>query len=335
MSAEALAPPLPEKVGGVGPKDRIDILAGTILVVCCLIWGVQQAGIKITMHEGIPPLMQAALRSAGAAFLLVLWAGMRGQWRSLIARDGSGKTLLGLIAVFSAEFLTLYPGLQLTTASRGVVILYTAPFWVAIGAHFLVPGERLRPRQALGLLAAFIGVGCAVADGLHGGGGSLKGDALVGMAAMLWATLTVSIKASPALRRISAAKITLFQLAGSAPVLFAFAAAQGQLHAPHATATAWAWLGYQTAVVAAASYMIFNWLISHYPAARLSAYTFLTPLFGIVAGAELLDERVSAVLALALVFVAAGIRLVNGPAPAPKPAIPMAETRSCPRGASS
>jgi drug/metabolite transporter (DMT)-like permease len=296
--------------------DRIDVLAGTILVVCCLIWGVQQAAIKISLDQGIPPLMQATLRSSGAAILLALWAAVRGQWRTLFARDGSALPLLLIIVLFAGEFLTLYPGLQRTTASRGVVVLYTAPFWVAIGAHFFVPGEFLRPGQLLGLLAAFVGVGCAVADGLRGGGGSLLGDALVGMAAAFWGATTVVIKASPPLQRLPAVKILLFQLAGSVPILFAVAGASGELHVSGATATAWAWMLYQTVIVAAGTYLVFVWLIAHYPAGRLSSYTFLTPLFGILAGAGLLGERVSPALILALVFVAAGIRLVNGPAPA-------------------
>lgn len=297
--------------------DRIDLLAGTLLVVCCVIWGVQQAAIKISLDQGIPPLMQATLRSAGAAVLLALWAGARGQWRTLFARDHSALPLLLVIVLFAGEFLTLYPGLQRTTASRGVVILYTAPIWVAVGAHFLVPGERLRVRQFLGLLAAFVGVGCAVADGLRNGGGSLLGDALVGMAAALWGATTVAIKANPVLRRLPAVKILLFQFLGSTPILFAFAAANGELHAAGATATAWAWMAYQTVIVAAGTYLVFVWLIAHYPAGRLSSYTFLTPLFGILAGAGLLGERVSPALILALVFVALGIRLVNGPAPSP------------------
>lgn len=295
--------------------DRIDVLAGTILVACCAIWGVQQAAIKLAFYAGIPPLMQAGLRSAGAAVLLLLWAGLRGQWRTLFARDGSAWALTLVVVLFAGEFLALYPGLQRTTASRAVIILYTAPFWVAAGAHVLVPGERLNPRQLLGFVAAFAGVGCAVADGLGGNGGSMAGDALVGLAAALWGATTVAIKANPALRRISVVKILLFQLAGSAPLLFGIAAASGNTDLSGATATAWAWMAYQTVIVAACSYLIFIWLISRYPAGRLSAYTFLTPLFGIVAGAALLGEHLSAALILSLVFVAAGIRLVNGPAP--------------------
>ncbi|MDE2583623.1 MAG: DMT family transporter [Rhodospirillales bacterium] len=298
-------------------RPRIDARAGAILVLCCALWGLQQVGIKLAAQEGIPPILQAALRSVGATVLLLGWAFARGQGRALFARDGSFRAGLGLAGMFSAEFLLLYPGLQLTTASRAVVILYSAPFWVAVGVHLLVPGERLALRQVIGLLAAFAGVLCAVADGLVTGGGRLSGDLLVAAAAAAWGLTTVAMKASPRLNHLSATKLLLYQLAGSIPVLFAFAWASGELHVGAATPAAWAWLGYQTVVVAFASYLTWFWLITRYPAGRLSAYTFLSPLFGILAGVAILGEHATPGLLLALVFVAVGIRLVNGRAPVP------------------
>ena len=70
-------------------------------------------------------------------------------------------------------------------------------------------------------------------------------------------------------------------------------------------------------VVAFVSYLAWFWLIAHYPAGRLAAYSFLTPIFGALAGALLLHEHVSLELVLALLFIGIGIRLVNGPRPAP------------------
>ncbi len=247
------------------------------------------------------------------------WAMLRGHRRELFARDGSFWPGMGIAALFALEFLFLYPGMQLTTASRGVVVLYTAPFWVAGGAHLLVPGERLSGRQVAGLIAAFAGVGCAVADGLVNGGGSLLGDAMVGLAAAFWGLTTVAVKANRVLRTLSPTRLLLYQLGGSAPILFAFAAWQGELSAPDATPLAWSWLAYQTVIVAFVSYLTWFWLITRYPAGRLSAYTFLSPLFGIAAGALILGEHASIELGLALLFVAIGIRLVNGPSPVPLP----------------
>ena len=68
--------------------------------------------------------------------------------------------------------------------------------------------------------------------------------------------------------------------------------------------------------MAFASYLAWFWLVANYPAGRLAAFSFLTPLFGVLAGALLLAERVSSMLAVALLLVAAGIWLVNRPPPA-------------------
>ena len=294
------------------------MLAGVILVGCCALWGVTQVAIKASAAGGVPVILQAALRSAIAALLVAGWTVVRGGFRELIARDHSLRPGLGIAALFALEFLFLYPGMKLTTASRGVVLLYTAPFWVVAGAHLLLPNERLRPRQVAGLLFAFAGVGCAVADGLTGGGGRPLGDAMVAAAAAFWGLTTVMVKANRVLRTLSPAKLLIYQLGGSAPILFAFAWFSGELAMPVATAAGWWWLAYQTVIVAFVSYLVWFWMVTHYPAGRLSAYTFLSPLFGIAAGALILGERTSVALVLALGFVALGIRLVNGP-PVPLP----------------
>ena len=294
--------------------------AGSLLVALCALWGLTQVAIKLAGMEGLPPMMQAGLRSTGAALLLCGWIFLRGGpagLRRLFKPDGAFWFGMLIAAMFAGEFLCIFPGMQLTTASRGTLFVYTAPFWVAIGAHFLVPGERLAARQVVGLVCAFVGVGCAVADGLWQGGGNFAGDALIALGAAIWGLTTVTVKASRKLQAIPPSKQLLYQLAGSIPYFFIAAALLGEFHDYHATSTAWAWLGYQTVVVAFISYLAWFWLIAHYPAGRLSAFSFLTPIFGAVAGALLLHEHVSLELVLALLFVGIGIRLVNGPRPAP------------------
>ncbi len=64
-------------------------------------------------------------------------------------------------------------------------------------------------------------------------------------------------------------------------------------------------------IVSFASYLVWFWLIRHYPATRLASFTMLTPVFGLVLGALLLAEPVTARLLVALATVAAGIFLVN------------------------
>ncbi len=289
-------------------RDRLDALAMMLMVALCATWGLQQVSIKVA-NEGFPPVLQAGLRSAGAALLLWGWCAARRV--PLFDRDRS--LWPGLLAgtLFAFEFLLLFIALDLTTAGRAVLFLYIAPFVVAVGAHLFVPGERLRLVQVVGLVSAFAGVAIAFADGVGlGGDGSLLGDALAVAAAVLWGATTVVIKASR-LARVRASKTLFYQLAVSAVVLPPMSLLMAEGAPGPLTPLIVGALAFQIVIVAFASYLIWFWLVANYPAGRLSAFSFLTPLFGMSFGAVLLDERVTPLLGLALALVAAGIWLVN------------------------
>ena len=68
---------------------------------------------------------------------------------------------------------------------------------------------------------------------------------------------------------------------------------------------------YQAVWVAFITYLAWFWLVRHYPAARISSFTFLTPLFGVLAGGVLLEEPITGFLLVALGLVGTGIYLVN------------------------
>jgi drug/metabolite transporter (DMT)-like permease len=297
----------------------VDAAAIAILVALCAVWGVQQVAIKVAATHGLPPVLQAGLRSLVAAACVAAWIWLR-QGRAglagLLARDTMAPGL-AIAALFALEFLLLFPGLALTTASRGVVFLYTAPFFTALGAHLLLPGERMSARQAVGLLIAFAGVAATFAEGLLAGGGSLRGDLMCLAGGAMWGATTVAVKANPALARAPSSKLLFLQLAGSAPLLLLGAWALGErLDLPAVAPIAWAGLFYQTVVVAFVSYLVWFRLILTYPAGRIAGFTFLTPLFGILAGALLLGEHASPALLVGLTAIAVGMRLVNSRAPA-------------------
>ncbi len=307
-------------------RDRLDLLAFAIMTALCLTWGFNQVLVKIA-NTGMSPVLQAGLRSAGAALLLWAWSASRGG--RLFDRDGS--LVAGILAglLFAFEFALIYWGLEYTSASRGVLFVYTSPFVVAIGVHFLVPGEKLRALQVAGLVGAFVGVAIAFSGGLAlPTGHQLLGDALELGGAFFWGATTVLIKASR-LATISPNKTLFYQLAVSAivlPVLSWLAGEPGLAttlpaagtSALHAVLAAFA---FQTVAVAFVSYLAWFWLVAHYPAGRLAAFTFLTPLFGVLAGNLALSEPISNDLILALVLVGAGIYLVNRPPPKAAPAV--------------
>jgi len=295
-------------------KTRLDPFAAAMLVVLCASWGVQQVAVKIA-NEGIPPVLQVGMRSLIAALLVWLWALARGV--PLFRRDGTLGLGALIAAIFGSEFVLIFQGLHYTTASHGVVFLYSAPFFVALGAHWFIPGERLNAVKALGLVAAFLGVAFAFGDAFHlPSRTEMLGDGMLLIAAILWAADTVIIKASR-LSTVSPVKVLFYQLAGSALIFLPLAPLVGEPGLGTLTPAVVTAFLYQTVWVAAITYLAWFWLITLYPASVLSAFTFLTPLFGVIAGATMLGEKVTLSLLLALVLVGCGIYLVNrGPRPA-------------------
>src|SRR5688572_10684532 len=128
----------------------------------CASWGLNQVAIKVAL-AGIPPALQMGGRSALAALIVFAWCLARR--KPVFQSDGSLAPGLAVGLLFGLEFAVLFWGLELTTASRGVIFLYFAPFVVAIGGHFALR-EPLGFRKLLGLGAAFLGIVLAFSDEL-------------------------------------------------------------------------------------------------------------------------------------------------------------------------
>jgi drug/metabolite transporter (DMT)-like permease len=113
------------------------------------------------------------------------------------------------------------------------------------------------------------------------------------------------------LTHVSAEKVMLYQLVVSAPIMAATALVVGERITHMPSALALGSLVYQTVWVVSVTFVIWFALIARYSASRLSAFTFLTPLFGVAAGHLVLNEPLTTAFAAAVVLVAAGLVLVN------------------------
>jgi drug/metabolite transporter (DMT)-like permease len=287
----------------------LDTVAALIMLAVTLSWGLNQVSVKLALAE-IPPLMQATVRSAGAFVLIALWARWRGV--SLDLRDGTLASGLLAGVLFGAEFLLIFPGLQLTSASRATLFIFTAPFFVALGSGFLL-GEKLRAAQWLGLFCSFAGL--VVAFGIPDvsrDGRQLVGDIMMVAAGAAWGATTLVIKASK-LRSAPSEKVLAYQLAISIPMLALGALLMGERMAAMPGAVSLGWLAYQTVWVVSLTYAVWFFMVQRYSASRLSAFTFLTPLFGVASGHFVLGEPISWAFGAAVALVIGGLILVNRP----------------------
>jgi drug/metabolite transporter (DMT)-like permease len=290
------------------PQARpLDAGPVALIVSLCLFWGLNQVAIKFTLPD-LPPLIQVGIRTGGGLLIVLAWTKFRGV--NLFQRDGTLIAGLAAGALFALEFIFIFPGLMFTTASRASLFVYTAPFFVSLGAHWLLPHDRMSPRQWLGLVLCFCGLMAAIGIPQPNVDASvLFGDLLVIAGAAAWGATTLVVKAT----RLSTAppeKTLIYQLAVSVPIFFIMSALFNErvTHVP--TVAGAAWMFYQILVVGL-TFPAWFWLIQKFSATRVSAFTILTPLFGVAAGCLLLNEPFTLAFALAVALVIAGLILVN------------------------
>lgn len=317
MSTRAISAsvPRPASVGHGLPPGAI-----AIMLMLCVSWGFNQLAVKLALPD-VPPMLQAMIRSAGALPLMVIVGWLRGV--KFLERDGT--RLPGIVAglMFGLEFVLVFSGLVFTSASRASVFLYTAPFFVALGSHLFL-GERLSTVQWGGLALSFAGVALAIGVPQPNVDAKvLLGDLMVVGGGALWAATTLVAKGT-SLRKVAAEKVLGYQVAISIPIL-AFAswmAGERITHAP--TALSVSLLTYQAIWVVGCTYVIWFAMVKTYSASKLSAFTFITPLFGVVAAYFIMHDTLTPVFGVAALLVVAGLYLVNKPDPkvTPDPNVP-------------
>ena len=280
-----------------------------LMLMLCLSWGFNQIAVKLVLPD-VPPMLQALSRSAGALPVLLIIGWFRGV--KFFERDGTLRAGLCNGLIFGIEFVLIYQGLLLTSASRAVVFLYIAPFFVALGSYIFL-GERLRPSQWAGLGLSFAGVALAIGvPQANVDSRVLLGDLLIVAGGALWAVTTLIVKTTP-LIRAPAEKGMGYQVAVSIPIFVAAAWLSGEKITHMPSPLSLTLLAYQAFWVVGLTFTLWFALVKAYSASKLSAFTFITPLFGVVASYFILHDTLTLAFGAAALLVIAGLYLVNRP----------------------
>ena len=306
MSASQKAP---EGDGRLGPADRSEHLPPRVMgmaLFLATLWGGLAPAIKISL-SGLPPLGAACLRFGIGMTVIALWAALVERVRLRPTR-AEMPHLLAMGVLLVLQIATLNIGTMSTSAGHSSTLLSAYPLFVALLAHWLVPGDRLSPIKLAGMGAAFVGVALVFAE-RGGSGSSLRGDACVLVSAVLLAGIVVYTKRLTAW--ISPYRVLLGQMVVGVP---AFLAGSLLWEGPAAYRFSWPVtlaILYQGLVVAAFCFVVWTHLIQRYPPSRVTAFSFSTPLFGVLLSALLLGEPVTPGLGIGVACVAAGIYLAN------------------------
>lgn len=289
-------------------RDAIDVAAAVIMLVLTFSWGLNGVAAKLS-NAGFNPVFLTIARSSVGGLLVYLWC----RWRGVRLFEADGTLPAGVLVglLFGAEFMCIFGGLEFTSVARSALMVNTMPFWVLLGAHFLL-GERMSLMKVAGLALAFCGVVIVFSDKLSlPSPAAIFGDLLSIAGGMLWAATTLVIKRSR-LATASAEKLLLYQLGVSSIVLLPVLAFAGPVFR-HVTLVPVAALAFQAVYIVAVTYVVWFWLMRRYPAAGLSSFAFLTPVFGVLCGGLLLNEPLSIHIFMALALIGAGLIIVNRP----------------------
>jgi drug/metabolite transporter (DMT)-like permease len=287
-------------------SQRVPQLATPVLVVALwLVWSTAFVAIKVGLRHSDPATFTLIRVGTALAALLVVVLVQRGLGRLRDRRLHMFGLTLGAVNVVG--FL-VFQNLGLTEAPVGVgaVLIYTMPFWVALGAwQFL--SERLTALQVVGMVTGWLGVVIVVAGELDLGATPVYAVVFLLLSALCWAIGTVLFKRVPS-------DIGLFDLLlvmnayAVVPIVALAVAAPGHLDWGWTLAVTGLWAGAGASVGGLGLQFA---LLRRGKAGVVSTWIFAVPVLAAALGVLFLDETAHFALLLGGMAVAAGIYVVN------------------------
>jgi drug/metabolite transporter (DMT)-like permease len=277
-----------------------------------LLWGINSLTVKV-VTQGMAPLTASALRGLLALAILSGYGLWRGEKLTFRGVELLHALVNGLI--FTLEFCLIFSGARGTNAGHIAIFISTAPFFVAIGAHYLLPGDRMHTFKALGLALALGGIVVMFSNEIlvqHSD--QWRGDLLVLGGAAMWGLTTLYSKRYQ-VHRTSPFRILYGQVLVSTPLLLlASLALEPRPFFAVTGVTVWM-IVFQAVVAVSFSYLMWTVLLKRYSASAMQSFTFLTPAWGVLMGVVVLGEEVQVALIAGIALIGIGIYLVNRPPP--------------------
>lgn len=268
------------------------------------LWGGNPVAVKLGL-EAFPPLWSGLLRFALGAACIAAWA--RFARVPLRPAPGEWPALAGIGVLFTLQIALMNFGFDATAAVNGAVLIATNPLFGVVFAHFLVPGDRLRPRRALGALVAFAGTALVLARGAPPGATGYGDWIVLASACLLGLRLALSGRL---LRRVNEVRLAFWQMVVSLPLFAAGALSFETIRFGSIGFAPVAGIVYQGAVVAGLAFTVNFTLMRRYTPSVMISFNFVAPVAGVTLGSLILGEPVTGGLIGGMLLVAAGLVLI-------------------------
>jgi drug/metabolite transporter (DMT)-like permease len=283
-----------------------------LITALCLIWGATWVVIKIGLSEA-PPFYGAAFRFLLAVFVLgvLVWAGRRRLPRN---RSTIGWILLPGLFMYFGSYGATYYSEQYIDAALASILFASFPFFVAIGAHFYLPGERLSLLKVLGMVLGFLGIVVIFRDGLTTPApGKWWAMGIMMLSPLFSAAASVLYKRH--LTREDPIVVNFLQMLFGVLLLFPFAFLKESFADFRWSATSIASVSFLGIFGSVFTFVSYYHLLRTMEATRLSLIAFVTPITAAILGWLVLGEKVSWATAVGAFLVFIGIWIVSILAP--------------------
>jgi len=277
------------------------------------IWGSGYVAIKIGLAN-TTPVFFAAVRALSAGLFILLLNRIRTDAICHPKPKSLDWLYVFLFSLFCTAFFfwAMFTATPLTGAGLAAVLINTQPFFIAILARFVL-GEAFGWKKYLFICVGFIGVLMIMQPGLDdrmNGMNGAHGESRFGMLILLAASVLFSaglVMIKPLYRRLDLYWVTAWQLVFGGTILFALALATEDIAATRWTPGFIALTVYLSIVATSVTSLVWFRLIRFHPLGVVSAYGFLSPLFGVILSAIFLGETFPPLSVAGMALIISGV----------------------------
>lgn len=279
-----------------------------LIAALCVVWGSTWVVIKIGL-TGSPPFYGAAFRFLLAGAVLGVIVAVTRRRLPVGKTIGKWIVLSGLLMYF-ASYAIVYHVEQYIDAALAAILFASFPFFVAVGAHFHLPGEHLTIRKTVGLVIGFAGVAV-----IFGGEVAAPGreawwaPGVMLLAPLASAAATIIIKKH--LTREDPFAVSFMQVAVGVAVLLPMALITENVAAFQWTTATVGAVVYLALLGTVFTFVTYFYLLRTTAASQLALIAFVTPITAAAIGWIALGEVLQLSTVFGALLVLAGIWLVS------------------------
>ena len=296
------------------------IVIGAML--CCALWGSATPFIKMgykVMFDGGKPdvpstILFAGIRFAAAGFITIAIYSIARKKLLYPKRENYGK--VAIIAAFQTciQYFFFYIGLANTSGAKGTIISGSSSFFAIFISSLIFKQEKLTAKKVIACIVGFAGIIAVNLNGLDFNM-NFTGDAFVLFSSISLAFSSVLIKIFS--KSEDPVVISGYQfMAGGLVMIIVGLISGGKID--HFTLGGAAILVYLS-FLSAVAYALWGMLLKYNPISKVTIFSFMTPVFGVLLTKLMLPEEstvklVNLLISLALVCI--GVFMLNYARPA-------------------